>query len=83
MSNGKKPITKERRLQAFALFTMARMTYAKAREFEASLGELLGYPEEELNYLGCISDQIQEGGKFDLGLKQEGFLVVPDKSKRK
>lgn len=82
MSNDKKPITKERRLQAFALFTMARMTYAKAHEFEASLGELLGYPEEDLNYLGCISDELQDGGNFDLGMKREGFVVV-DKTKRK
>jgi hypothetical protein len=81
MAETKKKITKEQRLQAFALFTMARTHFAKAREFEAAIGELLGYPEEDLGYLGCISDEMQEDrGNFDRALKREGFEV--DKSKR-
>lgn len=82
MSETKKIITPEIRLQAFALFTMAATTYAKAREFEAALGELLGYPEEELQYLGCLSDEIQDGCKFDSALKREGFVVTKSKKSR-
>jgi len=83
MSDDKKPITKEQKLKAFALFTMANNHYARAHEFEAALSELLGYPEEDSYYCGCISDEMQSGGNFERGLKREGFVVVPDKSKKK
>jgi hypothetical protein len=84
MAETKKTITKEQKLQAFALFTMARTHYAKAREFERALGDFLGFPEEsrgEFPYLDCISDELQESdASFDRGLKNEGFEVK--KSKR-
>lgn len=80
MAETKKTITKEQRLQAFALFTMAVNHFTKAREFEQALGDLLGYPEDDGGYLGCLSDEMQEGGSFDRGLKREGFVVA--KSKR-
>lgn len=77
MTEAKKKITKEQRLQAFALFTMARTHFAKAREFESALGDLLGYTDEDLGYLGCISDELQaDNASFDRGLKREGFAVA-------
>lgn len=82
MAETKKTITKEQRLQAFALFTMARTHYAKAREFERAIGDLLGYPEDEHDYLGCISDEMQNDGAFDRGLKNEGFVVAKSKKSR-
>ena len=81
MSETKKIITPEMRLQGFALFTMAVNHFQKAREFEAALGETLGYAEEDLGYLGCISDEMQDGGNFDRGLKREGFTVTKSKQR--
>ena len=83
MSDDKKPITKEQKLKAFALFTMASNHYARAREFEQALSELLGYSEQDSYYCGCISDEMQDGGNFARGLKNEGFVVVDDKPKKK
>ena len=79
----KKPITKEQKLKAFALFTMASNHYARAREFEQALSELLEYPDEDGYYCGCISDELQDGSNFERGLKNEGFVVVADKTKKK
>ena len=84
MADTKKTITKEQELKAFALFTMASNHYARAREFESALSELLGYPDEDGYYCGCLSDEIsQDGGNFARGLKNEGFVVAPDKPNKK
>ena len=82
MADTKKTITPDQRLKAFALFSMAVDHYSKMREFETALGELLGYDEDE-NYLGCLSDEIYDGGNFTRGLKREGIVVqAPAKKKR-
>lgn len=80
MSQTKKSITPNDRLKAFALFTMANDHYAKAREFEAGIAEMLGYDD---TYCGCISDEMYDGGNFDRGLKAEGFEVKAPAKKAK
>jgi hypothetical protein len=75
MAETKKTITPDQRLKAFALFSMAVDHYAKMREFETAIGELLGYDEDDSGYLGCLSDEIYDGGNFSRGLKKEGFVV--------
>lgn len=83
MADAKKTITPDQKLKALALFTMACDHYAKMREFEVGLSELLGYDEDDNNYLGCISDEIYDGGNFNRALKNEGFVVkAPAKKKR-
>ena len=79
----KKTITPEQRLKAFALFTMAVDHYAKMREFEIAMGELLGYDEDDSDYLDCLSDEIYDGGNFTRGLKREGFVVQAPAKKAK
>jgi len=79
MAETKKFITKDQRLKAFALFSMAADHYAKAREFEDALAELLGYED---SYLGHISDECIDGGNFDSALKKEGFLVVANPKRK-
>lgn len=76
-----KKITKDQHIRALALFTMAAEHYAKAREFETALHDMLGY--DDSGYCGCISDEMSDGGNFERGLKKEGFVVVADKPKRK
>jgi hypothetical protein len=76
MAETKKTITPDQKLKAFALFSMAVDHYAKMREYEIAMGELLGYDEDDSNgYMGCLSDEIYDGGNFDRGLKREGFVV--------
>jgi len=75
MAEAKKTITPDQKLKALALFSMAADHYAKMRDFEIGLSELLGYDEDENGYCGCISDEIYDGGNFSRGLKREGFEV--------
>lgn len=77
-----KTITPDQKLKGLALFTMSAQHYAKAHEFESALADLLGI--EDGPYCGCISDEIVDGGDFDRGLKNEGFVVkAPKKPARK
>jgi hypothetical protein len=64
-------------LMGLALFTMAQKHYAKSREFEQALCELLEVEESEGIYAGCVSDAIVNDGSFDHGLKGEGVEVEP------
>lgn len=74
MAETKKIITPDQKLKAFALWSMARDHYVKARVFEEALGEMLEM--EDSPYCGCISDEMQEErGNFDRGLANEGFEV--------
>lgn len=77
----KKTITADTRLKAFALFTMAHDHYQRAREFEQAVADLLDV--EDGPYCGCISDEMCDGGNFDRGLKNEGFVVAPTPKKAK
>lgn len=82
MANDVKFITPDQKLKALALFTMAADHYAKMREFEIALSELLGVDEDEGGYCGCISDEIYDGGDFARGLKRSGYKVkAPAKKK--
>lgn len=81
MAETKKFITPDQRLKAFALFSMGTDHYAKAREFEEALAEMLGYTEDGV-YCGCISDEMVDGGNFDRGLKREGFEIKKATKKR-
>jgi hypothetical protein len=74
-----KKISQAKYLQALALFTVSHKYYAKSREMELELVELLGYDD---NYCGCLSDEIYDGGNFDVGLKREQISVEPKKAKR-
>jgi hypothetical protein len=78
MSNEKKYITKELRLQLFALFTMGANHYAKAQEYESAIADMLGYED---NYCGCISDEIFCGGNFDSGMRNENIHVKTKKAR--
>ena len=77
-----KTISADTKLRAFALFTMAQSHYDKCRAFEAQLAELLGYPDDE-PCCGCLSDEIYSNGKFETGLRKEGFATKPNKTNRK
>jgi hypothetical protein len=70
-----KTVTPDTHLKALALFTMGAEHYKKAREYEIALSELLGYPEDERGYCGCLSDAIYNGEPFQLAFKKEGFTV--------
>lgn len=77
----KKTITPDVRLTAFALFTMAQRHVMEARKFETQLCELLGYEDE---WAGGLSDEIYDpNGRFENGLKRDGFVVAASKQKRK
>lgn len=78
----KKYISTDDHLKAFALFSMAQDHYAKGREFERALAELLNIDDEY--YCGCISDEMQDpNGNFERGLKNEGYAVRPPAKKQK
>lgn len=82
MAETKKIITPDQKLKAFALWSMARDHYDKAREFETALAELLDM--EDSPYCGCISDELQgHRGSFDRGLENEGFVVKAPAKKAK
>lgn len=83
MAEAKKVISKDTKLRAFALFTMAASHYEKCQEFERALHETLGYPADD-NYMGCLSDEIYDGaaGKFEVGFRKEGFTTKPNGKKR-
>ena len=74
-----KAIAEQTHLQARGLFVLAHAYMKKAKAAEVALGELLRYDD---SYLGCISDEIYEGGDFDSGMKKEGFTIKPPKAKR-
>lgn len=69
------------KLKALALFVMAADHYQQCRAFEGQLGKLLGYDEDD-NYLGCLSDEIYDNGRFEAGFKKEGFVVKKAPKKR-
>lgn len=72
-NSDERKLSSEDYLKAFALWTMAARHYAKCREFESALADILGYEDV---YCGCVSDQILEpNGSFDVGLKGEKFYV--------
>ena len=75
-----KKISHSTYMQCLAFFTVASKHYAKAKEMELEMIEMLGYDD---NYAGCISDEIYDGGSFDAGLKREQILVEPKKAKPK
>jgi hypothetical protein len=81
MAETKKTITPDEKLKAFALFSMAADYYAKGREFEEALAEMLGY--DDGTYCGCLSDELMDGRNFDRGLKNEGIEVTVPAKKRK
>lgn len=58
-------------MQGLALFTMAQKHYAKTREFEEALCDLLEEPAGDGIYAGCISDAIVNNESFDKGLERE------------
>lgn len=77
----KKTISRETHLMALALFTMAQKNVAQTRAIEIQLSELLGYED---TWCGCLSDEIYDpNGRFDVGLKKDGFAVAASKKKRK
>lgn len=76
----KKPIDEDTKLRAFALFVMASQHHAECRRFEAQMSKLLGYPEDDGPYMGCLSDEIyNDNGSFERGLKNEGFVLETGK----
>lgn len=70
----KKTLTYQEHLEGLALFTMAQKHYAKSREFEAALCELVGVEDDDI-YAGCISDAIYNDDSFEHGLKRQGISV--------
>jgi len=83
MSDTKKPVTEQTRLMALGMFTVAVQHYKKVREMEKAMSELLGYPESENFYMGCISDEMykDDGGDFASGFRKEGFFVEKQAAK--
>ncbi len=80
MSKPKKTITPGVNLTALALFTMAQKHYQQSRAFETQLSELLGYED---TWCGALSDEIYDpAGRFEVGMKKDGFVVQPVKRKR-
>jgi len=79
----KKQISFEKGLQARGLFALAHENYKRANQAIEALADLLGYDSQ--NYCGCISDQAVEGGDFDKGMKDEGFVILhrPSKPRKK
>lgn len=82
-----KQIDADMKLRAFALFTLAKHHYLKCREIEASLAEMLGYPDAPADpYMGCLSDEIYDdrpSSNFERGMRDEGFVVAKKKPARK
>ena len=72
----KKSLTYQEHMEGLALFTMTQKHYAKSREFEAALCELLGFEDDDI-YAGCVSDAIYNDDSFDHGLKRQGIAVQP------
>lgn len=73
-----KTISAMKRLELFALFTMARQHTDKATEFFNALKDTLG--SEDANH---FSDAIWgDYGDFDSALQKEGFVVAPKPKKR-
>ena len=64
------PLTKQNRLIALGLFTLARQHYVQLHAAEEALADLLGFEE---SYAGCISDQIYGDGDFEKGMKKENL----------
>lgn len=81
MAQDTKFITEAQRMQALGLFSMAHHHYAKAREFEEGLADLLGI--EDGPYCGCLSDEMCDGGNFERGLKNEGYAVKAAKARKR
>ena len=83
-----KTITERQRLEAFALYTMAINHYAKCREFERGVADILGRTEGLDEFNEWVSDGIfgYDAGRsmpFDQVLKNAGIAVRPvKKSKR-
>ena len=81
MAQPKKTITPEVRLMAFALFTMAQQHARQSRTFETQLSELLSYED---TWAGAISDEIYDpNGRFEVGLKKDGFAVRPTPKRKR
>lgn len=76
----KKTLTHQEYMEGLALFTVAQKHYAKSREFEAALCELLGFDDGDI-YAGCISDALYNEDGFDDGLKRQGIAVEPKPEK--
>lgn len=70
----KTTLTKDEKLTAMALFTMAKEHYVKASEFEQALHDLLEM-ESEGGYCGHFSDEMCNGGNFDRAFKKSGLKV--------
>lgn len=75
-----KPISPQKRLEIFALYTMAKQHTDKATAFFNALKDALG--SENADYM---SDLIWGGdfGSFDEALKKEGFVVKAKAKKRR
>jgi len=74
-----KKISQQKYLQSLALFTMAHNHYTRGKEYEAELGELLGYEDSYLNH---ISDEIFDGGDLKKALAKEGFAIIPKRARK-
>lgn len=69
----KKVINKQTALMARGLFVLAATQYAKCRDAEKQLSDLLGYDDF---YCGALSDSIySESPDFDRAMKAEDFVV--------
>ena len=82
-----KTITEQKRLQAFALYTMASHHYEKCREFERGVSEILGISDGLDGFNEAVSDGLfgYDAGKplpFDKVLVSAGVTVKQKKSKR-
>lgn len=76
----KKFVTEARRLQAFALYTMAMQHYKKTQEFQSGVCEVLGLEEQDSQ----VSDAIYGyESSFDDLFKTAGLAVRPKKSRRR